>query len=155
MLYASGNRDETVFGPTAAVASTSVAPPTPGHVAFGFGEHLCLGAALARLEARIVFEELLSRFPDYAVTGPPTFTPVDAHPLDGHPPRPPGLTEAVSVAVTRGSGGRGEEGVGDPAAVPALRAAEHVVLLGPLVEQLGVGVPGEADGAVHLDVLAR
>ena len=40
------------------------------HLAFGFGEHVCLGASLARLEARIFVEELLGRFPDYAVTGP-------------------------------------------------------------------------------------
>ena len=57
------------------IASTSAARRPRRTSAFGFGEHLCLGAALARLEARIVFEELLSRFPDYAVTGPPTFTP--------------------------------------------------------------------------------
>ena len=74
MLYASGNRDESVFGPTA--RSFDVArPPTPGHVAFGFGEHLCLGAALARLEARIVLEEVLLRFPAYEVIGPPTYVP--------------------------------------------------------------------------------
>ncbi len=74
LLYASGNRDETVFGPTARSFDVR-RPATPGHVAFGFGEHLCLGAALARLEAKIVFEELLRRFPDYSVIGPPTFTP--------------------------------------------------------------------------------
>jgi cytochrome P450 len=34
---------------------------------FGFGVHLCLGAALARLEMRVAFEELLRRFPDYEV----------------------------------------------------------------------------------------
>jgi cytochrome P450 len=69
MLYASGNRDETVFGPT---ADRFDARRDPGvaNLAFGFGEHLCLGAALARLEARIAFEELLARFPDYDVTGP-------------------------------------------------------------------------------------
>jgi cholest-4-en-3-one 26-monooxygenase len=34
------------------------------HVAFGFGTHFCLGAALARLEIRVMFEELLRRLPD-------------------------------------------------------------------------------------------
>jgi cytochrome P450 len=34
---------------------------------FGFGAHLCLGAALARLESRIAFEELLRRFPEYEI----------------------------------------------------------------------------------------
>src|SRR5690606_36354767 len=37
------------------------------HVSFGLGVHLCLGAALARLETRVAFEELLKRFPDYAI----------------------------------------------------------------------------------------
>lgn len=37
------------------------------HVSFGFGAHLCLGAALARLETRIAFEELLARFPDFEI----------------------------------------------------------------------------------------
>ena len=37
------------------------------HVSFGFGRHLCLGAALARLETRIAFEELLARFPDFTI----------------------------------------------------------------------------------------
>jgi cytochrome P450 len=68
MLYASGNRDEAAFGPTAAQLDVH-RPLTPTHLAFGFGEHLCLGAALARLEARIFFEELLARYPTYELVG--------------------------------------------------------------------------------------
>jgi cytochrome P450 len=40
------------------------------HVGFGFGIHLCVGAALARLETRIAFEELLTRYPKYEVKQP-------------------------------------------------------------------------------------
>jgi cytochrome P450 len=69
MLYASGNRDESVFGPTADRLDIGRSV-TPTHVAFGFGEHLCLGAALARLEARVFFEELLVRYPAYELVGP-------------------------------------------------------------------------------------
>jgi cytochrome P450 len=68
MLYASGNRDEAVFGPSAGHLDVH-RPVVPTHVAFGFGEHLCLGAALARLETRIFFEELLRRYPTYDLVG--------------------------------------------------------------------------------------
>lgn len=72
LSYASANRDESVFGPTAAAFDvTRVVPPT--HLAFGFGEHLCLGAALARLEAKVLLEELLARFPSIEVVGEPTW----------------------------------------------------------------------------------
>ena len=37
------------------------------HLAFGYGPHFCLGAALARLEGRIALDELLSRFPEWDV----------------------------------------------------------------------------------------
>jgi cytochrome P450 len=70
MLYASGNRDEEAFGPTADRFDVT-RPVSSTHVAFGFGEHLCLGAPLARLEARVFWEELLDRFPRYELTGPP------------------------------------------------------------------------------------
>jgi cytochrome P450 len=74
MLYASGNRDEDVFGPTASVFDP-MRPVTVPNLAFGFGAHLCLGAALARMEGRIVFEELLARRPRYTVTGPGEWLP--------------------------------------------------------------------------------
>src|SRR3954468_22386618 len=73
MLYAAANRDEAAFGPTASVVDVT-RDPNP-HVAFGFGEHFCLGAGLARLEARVVLEELLTRFPSYAITGEPDRMP--------------------------------------------------------------------------------
>jgi cytochrome P450 len=60
MLYASANRDEAVFGPTAGELDIT-RKPNP-HVAFGFGEHFCLGAGLARLETRILLEQMAARY---------------------------------------------------------------------------------------------
>ncbi|SBS71112.1 Linalool 8-monooxygenase [uncultured Mycobacterium sp.] len=65
MLYAAANRDETVFGDTADAFDVTRSPNP--HLAFGVGEHFCLGAQLARLEAKIVFTEILRRWPDYQV----------------------------------------------------------------------------------------
>jgi cytochrome P450 len=42
------------------------------HVGFGFGAHLCVGAALARLETRVAFEELLAHYPDHELGAPIT-----------------------------------------------------------------------------------
>jgi cytochrome P450 len=60
MLYASANRDEDVFGPTAGELDIT-RRPNP-HLAFGFGEHFCLGAGLARLETRILLEQMAARY---------------------------------------------------------------------------------------------
>jgi cytochrome P450 len=68
MLYASANRDETVFGATAE-RFEAARDPNP-HVAFGFGPHFCIGAVLARLEGRILLEELLGRFGSLDLAGP-------------------------------------------------------------------------------------
>jgi cholest-4-en-3-one 26-monooxygenase len=60
MLFASADRDEEVFGPSAGTLDVA-RTPNP-HLAFGMGNHFCLGAALARLEARAVIEAMLVRF---------------------------------------------------------------------------------------------
>jgi cholest-4-en-3-one 26-monooxygenase len=66
--YISANRDEDIF-PDADVFDVGRTPNN--HVAFGGGgAHFCLGASLARLEIRILFEELLRRLPDIQQAGP-------------------------------------------------------------------------------------
>jgi cytochrome P450 family 142 subfamily A polypeptide 1 len=45
------------------------------HVAFGFGSHFCLGQALARLELKIMFEQLLTRMPDIELAADPATLP--------------------------------------------------------------------------------
>lgn len=63
LMYGSANRDETVFDEPQRFDVTR--DPNP-HIAFGFGTHFCLGASLARLELRIMFEELTRRLDDWA-----------------------------------------------------------------------------------------
>lgn len=63
LLYPSANRDDVVFDDPFTFDITR----TPNdHVAFGaYGRHHCLGAPLARLELRVLFEELLTRMTDF------------------------------------------------------------------------------------------
>ncbi len=68
LYYPSGNRDEDAF-PEPDRLDLGRTPND--HVAFGpGGPHFCLGANLARLEIRVMFEELLSRLPDIELAGP-------------------------------------------------------------------------------------
>ncbi len=74
LLYASGNRDEAAFGSTAGEFDILREPPT-ANLAFGFGEHFCLGAALARMEGRVLFEELGALEMMYDQAGEATYLP--------------------------------------------------------------------------------
>src|SRR5207248_7824718 len=69
MLSGAANRDPEVFGPSADAFDVG-RQPNP-HMAFGFGEHFCMGASLARLEARVLFDELLQRFSTVELAGEP------------------------------------------------------------------------------------
>jgi cholest-4-en-3-one 26-monooxygenase len=69
MWYPAANRDAAVF-PDADRFDVG-RDPNP-HLAFGIGQHFCLGAQLARLQLRVMFEELLERLPRVELTGPVT-----------------------------------------------------------------------------------
>jgi len=65
LLIGAANHDPREFGPTADVFDIRRRPDR--HLAFGYGAHFCLGAALARLESRVALEEIHRRLPDYEV----------------------------------------------------------------------------------------
>jgi cytochrome P450 len=68
LFYPSANRDEEAFeAPSEFRVDRS---PNP-HLAFGIGEHFCLGANLARMELRILFRQLVERIEHIEATGPP------------------------------------------------------------------------------------
>jgi cytochrome P450 len=64
LLLASANRDERRYPDP---HRFDVRRDPGQHFTFGFGAHYCLGQALARLEGRIVLEEVLQRFPEWDV----------------------------------------------------------------------------------------
>jgi cytochrome P450 len=69
LAYPSGNRDEAVFEAPAAFRPER----SPNrHLAFGYGAHLCLGQHLAKMEMRILFEELMPRLKSLEFAGPAT-----------------------------------------------------------------------------------
>ncbi len=70
MWFASGNRDDSVFADPYRI---DVRRPNVDHLTFGKGSpHLCLGNALARMEVRLMFEELLPRLSSIELTDEPT-----------------------------------------------------------------------------------
>jgi cholest-4-en-3-one 26-monooxygenase len=70
LWYPSANRDESRYEDPDRFDVTR----DPEHQAFGAGgRHFCLGAALARLELRVLLEETLARYPDMAIDGAPAY----------------------------------------------------------------------------------
>ncbi len=67
LLYPAANRDPRAFTEP---DTLDVTREHNRHVAFGFGSHFCLGAHLARLEIRVLFEELLKRIPEWELVDP-------------------------------------------------------------------------------------
>ena len=65
LLAGAANRDHRAFPPDG--DRFDIRRKIRHHVAFGYGAHFCLGAALARLEARIALDEVLNRFPDWSI----------------------------------------------------------------------------------------
>lgn len=72
----SANRDERVFDRSMEFDITR--DPNP-HLSFGHGIHYCLGASLARLEMRVMFEEMLPRFTTYELAAPVEWTRSNRH----------------------------------------------------------------------------
>jgi cytochrome P450 family 142 subfamily A polypeptide 1 len=67
LFYPSANRDDEIF---ARPDELDIRREPNPHLALGFGTHFCLGAALARLELRVMFREILTRLPDLALADP-------------------------------------------------------------------------------------
>jgi cytochrome P450 len=70
MWYLSGNRDEEAIDNPEAFIIDRARPRQ--HLSFGFGIHRCVGNRLAEMQLKILWEEILKRFPVIEVTGPPT-----------------------------------------------------------------------------------
>ncbi len=70
LSYVSGNRDEEVFSDP---FTFDVGRDPNRHIAFGYGVHFCLGAALARLEINSFFSELLPRLTSVELAGRPDY----------------------------------------------------------------------------------
>ena len=87
MWYTSANRDERRY---AEPDTLDITREVNDHVAFGAGgPHFCLGASLARLEARMMFEAILTRFEGLEVAGDPSSLPrVNSNLIDGYATMP-------------------------------------------------------------------
>jgi cytochrome P450 family 142 subfamily A polypeptide 1 len=97
LVYPSANRDEDVFVDP---FRFDVERTPNDHVAFGFGNHFCLGNSLARLELKIMFETLLARLPDLELVDPaePTYRPANF--ISGYESMPVRFTPTAPVGAS-------------------------------------------------------
>ncbi|TMH26190.1 MAG: cytochrome P450 [Betaproteobacteria bacterium] len=147
IFYASANRDEAAFTDPNRFDITR--NPNP-HISFGDGTHFCLGANLARLEARIVFTELFKRLPDLRVTGPAKRLASSF--LNGLISLPVAFTPTVKKArqaerVARAPAAPSADATAPAARAPAARAARHAT---PLLVLFGSNFGTSEDIARHI-----
>ena len=81
MHYHTVNHDESIFGENAMDFDVTRAERMPDlynqHRAFGIGQHFCLGTHLARLEVRVMFEEIIPRLRNPRLNGDVAYTRSD------------------------------------------------------------------------------
>ena len=73
LSFVSANRDPAIWPDADRLDVTRKVQPN--HLTFNHGPHVCIGQSLARLELKVVIEELLARFPDYELLSEPEVTP--------------------------------------------------------------------------------
>jgi cytochrome P450/ferredoxin-NADP reductase len=159
MWYASANRDERTFeNPDDFVIDR---PNGRRHLSFGIGVHRCMGARLAEMQLRILWEELLARFEDIEVVGEPeylqsnfvrgytklmvTLTPV------GQQSRRVPVEESRRSAAGEDRARRSPEAEGDLRVAARREVAEGIVEL-TLVDPTGAPLPAWTAGA-HVDLI--
>jgi cytochrome P450 family 142 subfamily A polypeptide 1 len=97
LLYPSGNRDEEVFDHP---EEFDITRSPNDHMAFGFGSHFCLGNRLARMELSVMFDRLLERLPDLALSDPGEPPKRAANFVSGYETMPVVFTPTAPVGAT-------------------------------------------------------